>query len=121
MDTRHHHGENAGHRNAAPAGASTDPVCGMTVDPAKPGASAEHAGRKYFFCCGHCAARFQREPEKYLQPATDPVCGMKVDPASAAAEVDYGGHTYYFCSTDCAQKFNAEPGRYAHTNSGTEP
>ena len=53
-----------------------DPVCGMTVDPAKPGATVEHDGKTYCFCCKHCAARFEREPQKYLQPATDPVCGM---------------------------------------------
>ena len=93
---------------------ATDPVCGMKVDPAKAGASAEHAGRKYHFCCSHCAAKFKADPEKYLQPATDPVCGMKVDPAQAAAEVEYGGHTYYFCSSPCARKFNAEPERYVH-------
>src|SRR5579859_4356387 len=76
------------------AAMATDPVCGMAVDPAKAGATAEHAGKAYYFCCKHCAARFQAEPEKYLQPATDPVCGMKVEPASAA-------------------KFNADPAKYA--------
>jgi Cu+-exporting ATPase len=91
---------------------ATDPVCGMTVDPAKAGATAEHAGKKYYFCCSHCAAKFQADPARYLQPATDPVCGMKVDPASAAAEVEHQGHTYSFCSTGCAQKFNADPARY---------
>jgi P-type Cu+ transporter len=96
-----------------------DPVCGMSVDSAKAGATAEHGGRKYYFCCSHCAAKFNADPEKYLQPATDPVCGMKVDPASAAAEVQHQGRTYYFCSASCAQKFNAEPARYA--KSRTEP
>ena len=89
-----------------------DPVCGMTVDPAKVGASAEHAGKQYYFCCSHCAAKFKHDPDKYLQPATDPVCGMKVDPANAAAEIEHAGRTYYFCSSHCAQKFNAEPARY---------
>ena len=63
---------------------ATDPVCGMTVDPAKAGATAAHGGKTYYFCCKHCAAKFQAEPQKYLQPATDPVCGMKVEPANAA-------------------------------------
>jgi Cu+-exporting ATPase len=85
---------------------TTDPVCGMKVDPAKAGASAEHGGKTYYFCCSHCAAKFKADPEKYLQPATDPVCGMKVDPASAAAEVEHEGRSYYFCSKACAQKFN---------------
>jgi P-type Cu+ transporter len=65
---------------------ATDPVCGMKVDPAKAGASVEHAGKKHYFCCAHCAARFKADPEKYLQPTTDPVRGMKVASANAPAE-----------------------------------
>ena len=92
---------------------ATDPVCGMTVDPAKPGATIEHGGKTYYFCCKHCAAKFQTEPQKYLQPAIDPVCGMKVEPANAAAEIEHAGRTYYFCSKHCAHKFQAEPAKYA--------
>ncbi len=90
-----------------------DPVCGMKVDTAKPGATVEHSGKTHYFCCSHCAARFKREPGKYLQPATDPVCGMKVGPANAAAQIGHEGHTYYFCSKHCADKFNADPAKYA--------
>ena len=43
-----------------------DPVCGMMVDEGRAKASAEHAGRKYFFCCGGCAEKFRTAPEKYL-------------------------------------------------------
>jgi len=85
----------------------------MTVDPAKPGATVAHGGKTYHFCCKHCAAKFQAEPPKYLQPATDPVCGMKVEPANAAAEIDHAGRTYYFCSKHCAAKFHADPTKYA--------
>src|SRR6267143_2631922 len=46
-----------------------DPVCGMTVDPAKPGATAEHGGKTYYFCCKHCAAKFQADPAKYAVKA----------------------------------------------------
>ncbi len=45
-----------------------DPVCGMTVDPAKAKATAEHAGHKYYFCCAGCAQKFQSNPEQYLKP-----------------------------------------------------
>ncbi len=50
-------------------GASTlerDPVCGMSVDPARARASAAHRGRNYYFCCPGCAQKFQADPEKYL-------------------------------------------------------
>jgi Cu+-exporting ATPase len=97
----------------ATAAKARDPVCGMDVDPARAGAKLEHAGRSYYFCCAHCAARFKHAPQKYLQPAMDPVCGMKVEPANAAAEIEHGGRSYYFCSKHCAQKFNADPAKYA--------
>src|SRR2546430_3614740 len=45
-----------------------DPVCGMTVDPAKAKATAEHARQKYYFCCTGCAQKFQSDPEQYLKP-----------------------------------------------------
>ncbi len=44
-----------------------DPVCGMTVDPAKT-ASLEHQGTKYHFCCQGCLMKFQAEPARYLHP-----------------------------------------------------
>ncbi len=46
----------------------TDPVCGMTVDPAT-AASYEHAGRKYYFCNPGCLAKFRSDPAKYLAPS----------------------------------------------------
>jgi Cu+-exporting ATPase len=45
-----------------------DPVCGMTVDTTKAKATAEHAGKKYYFCCTGCAQKFQSNPEQYLKP-----------------------------------------------------
>ncbi|HJT71503.1 MAG TPA: heavy metal translocating P-type ATPase [Terriglobales bacterium] len=44
-----------------------DPVCGMTVDPAKAKATVEHAGQKYYFCCTGCAQKFETEPDEYLK------------------------------------------------------
>ena len=43
-----------------------DPVCGMSVDPAKARGSAEHAGKTYYFCSPHCVEKFKADPEKYL-------------------------------------------------------
>ena len=51
---------------AASAAASVDPVCGMTVDPARAAGRAEHAGRTYLFCSGHCLGKFQRDPARYV-------------------------------------------------------
>ena len=43
----------------ASAATSVDPVCGMTVDPAKAAGRAEHGGHTYLFCSGHCLSEFQ--------------------------------------------------------------
>ena len=58
-----------------------DPVCHMKVDPARARARVEHRGKTYFFCCEHCAQKFQAEPERYLAPK----------PVSNGALVQLGG------------------------------
>src|SRR5437588_2842151 len=62
--------------NPKPAGANLpilsgppkakDPVCGMSVDPAKAAGKVEHEGKAYYFCSKRCAERFALEPEKFL-------------------------------------------------------
>src|SRR6478735_2359505 len=47
---------------------ATDPVCGMTVDPATTPHRHTHRGIAYFFCSGGCRAKFASDPEKYLDP-----------------------------------------------------
>ncbi|HLH05945.1 MAG TPA: heavy metal translocating P-type ATPase [Terriglobales bacterium] len=122
--------------------AQKDPVCGMTVNPENSAAYLEHRGKKYYFCCQGCAAKFQSDPEKYLKEspsptvsgtaanlvvldgpkpagtpapavlAKDPVCGMAVNPAKAAGKYDYHGQTYYFCNPKCEDRFKADPEKY---------
>jgi P-type Cu+ transporter len=38
----------------------------MTVDPARAAATAEHAGKTFYFCSVGCAQKFRADPEKYL-------------------------------------------------------
>jgi len=92
-------GSPAGHGDAAPAhhadhsrhahgqmtaGGLTDPVCGMRVtgDSAH---SADHDGRRYYFCSAGCRSRFVADPQRYL------------DPASAAPAVPAPPGTQYTC------------------------
>ena len=93
----------------------TDPVCGMKVQPEKAAATREFAGKQYFFCGKGCAAKFDAEPERWLQPKGEvqaaatpaaqaveyicpmdpevsrmgpgacPKCGMALEPATHAA------------------------------------
>ena len=44
--------------------AARDPVCGMSVDRGK-ALSAEHHGRRYFFCGTGCRSKFEAEPDRY--------------------------------------------------------
>src|SRR6058998_1554216 len=43
-----------------------DPVCGMTVDPARAAGQVEHQGQTYYFCSKGCAAKFAADPERYI-------------------------------------------------------
>src|SRR6516225_6451652 len=99
---------------AEAAAAVTDPVCGMTLDPAHAAGSAEHSGRTYYFCSTHCLDRFRTDPARYATPPTPspapapppsgqtyicpmhpelrqqgpgtcPKCGMALEPVEAAA------------------------------------
>ena len=72
----HHH-----HHDAPPAAGAIDPVCGMTVDPAKTAHRADHAGNDYHFCSAGCRAKFLADPAKYLTPAQAP----REEPAPAGA------------------------------------
>jgi len=50
-----------------------DPVCGMTVDPARAAAAVEHDGITYYFCSKGCAAKFNADPGKYLSGTREPM------------------------------------------------
>ncbi|MEQ1952819.1 heavy metal translocating P-type ATPase [Mesorhizobium sp. CN2-181] len=107
----HHHHTNHRHEGGTASEVVRDPVCGMTVDPAAGKPSLEHGGRTYHFCCNGCKAKFEADPERYLE-AKDPVCGMTVKRASAKHYVRHEGTGNYFCSTGCKSKFENEPAKY---------
>ena len=46
-----------------------DPVCGMKVNREAAQAKVEHGGETYYFCCGGCAQRFLKSPERYILAA----------------------------------------------------
>ena len=60
------------HRTIAP---DQDPVCGMTVDPAKArekGLASSHEGREYVFCGKGCLLEFGDDPETFLAVGYQP-------------------------------------------------
>ncbi len=48
---------------------STDPVCGMTVDPAATPHHADFADHTWHFCSAGCRDKFLANPQRYLEPA----------------------------------------------------
>jgi Cu+-exporting ATPase len=68
----------------------TDPVCRMTVDPAKAAGTSEYKGLTYAFCSAGCKRKFDAEPDRYLEqessccsPAT--LSSVETGTATAAA------------------------------------
>ncbi len=65
MDSAHHHE----HDSPRTAGADPrDPVCGMAVSPSTVH-RAVAGGREHLFCSARCLAKFEAEPDRYLEPA----------------------------------------------------
>jgi len=46
-------------------GLVSDPVCGMSVDPAAGGPRVDYEDETYFFCSERCAERFRADPEAF--------------------------------------------------------
>ena len=114
-----------------PAATATDPVCGMSIDPAKARGKAHYQDGTYYFCSPGCMHRFVSHPATFLakdyqagntnlEPRIspvrsmpkDPVCGMTVDASKAAASIEHDGTLYHFCSKGCAEKFKADPAKF---------
>jgi Cu+-exporting ATPase len=106
--THHDH-----HHAPAQAGLETDPVCGMSVDPAASRHRFDHAGTTFHFCSAGCRTKFEAEPAKYLAkdeapapsapagtiytcpmhpeirqvgPGACPICGMALEPVTVTAD-----------------------------------
>ncbi len=90
---------------------STDPVCGMQVNPATSKHSFDLSGTTFHFCSAGCARKFEADPRGYLAskapatgktdavytcpmhpeirqqgPGSCPICGMALEPVEISAE-----------------------------------
>jgi Cu+-exporting ATPase len=63
----------------------TDPVCGMTIDPAKAAGSSTYNGETYHFCSRGCQTKFDVAPAEYVGAAATSCCATKMPAAP-------GGH-----------------------------
>jgi len=106
--------EHATHTSTSHAAGTIDPVCGMTVDPAKAKGSSDYRSQTYYFCSTRCKERFDADPASFLiktasistatkaqthpgkytcpmcpevaedRPVPCPSCGMALDPPLTA-------------------------------------
>jgi Cu+-exporting ATPase len=68
----------------ASGGLATDPVCGMTVDPATSRFRHDHQARTEYFCSAGCLRKFAADPEKYRNKSA---AAEPEHDASAAGEI----------------------------------
>jgi len=81
---------------------STDPVCGMSVDPATVKFAAEHEGKQFQFCGRSCLEKFKADPEQYLSKSAGVIALAGVAAVAATPEVgvqrsEIPPPTFYFC------------------------
>jgi Cu+-exporting ATPase len=62
MAESHHNHTHDTHAGPLVPGKTTDPVCGMSVDPATTPHVATHAGTHHYFCSAGCLAKFNADP-----------------------------------------------------------
>src|SRR5579864_8424045 len=113
-----------------------DPVCGMTVDPAKSNHVYCHDRQNYYFCCAHCLEKFTGAPEKYLtQTKSSPPPGLiqlgvpnpagttsKSDahPAPVSSIKKRANAAFYVCPM-CPEVREAQPGPCPSRGMALEP
>jgi Cu+-exporting ATPase len=66
--------------------AVVDPVCGMSVDPAKAASAVTVGVNTYYFCCRACGEKFTADPAKYLNPGAPTTTAPQV-PGSVSSSV----------------------------------
>ncbi|HEX7791294.1 MAG TPA: heavy metal translocating P-type ATPase, partial [Afipia sp.] len=114
----HSHAPGHGHFDHDQAASTrvTDPVCGMSVDPATAKHRFAYKGQDFFFCSAGCRTKFEADPEKFLAskstapaeklpegtiytcpmhpevrqvgPGSCPICGMALEPETVS--LDHG-------------------------------
>ncbi|MBX3662442.1 MAG: YHS domain-containing protein [Burkholderiales bacterium] len=63
------HSKRQKHHNSASNGETKDPVCGMSLSPAKAAAASALKGNTYYFCSTSCRDKFEKAPGAYITVA----------------------------------------------------
>ncbi len=108
-----------------------DPVCGMQVNPATAKHVHEHQGKKFYFCCAHCAEKFKADPGKYVMQGMKPSAPALVNlgsfaPVKARGQAETSGaepppkQGAYVCPM-CPEVREAKPGACPSCGMALEP
>ena len=97
-----------------------DPVCGMTVDPVTAKHSRTYQDQTYYFCCQHCAEKFEAAPENFLQSAGFVMLGTKPASAAVACEPETPAKPHYVCPM-CPEVRQSKPGACPRCGMALEP
>ena len=96
-----------------------DPVCGMNVNPVNAKYIHEHAGKKYFFCCGRCAEKFKTAPEQFLN--TSRTSGLVTLGMLAAKVQERKSEVGSYVCPMCLEVREAKPGACPSCGMALEP
>lgn len=96
----------------------TQVACPVSGKPVDEKSFVETDGKKTFFCCKGCVAKYQKEPGRYAARLADcysyqtkcPVMNEEIDPQSSITLKT--GQTIYFCCDGCDKKFLKDPAKY---------
>src|SRR5499427_3880311 len=107
--------------------AERDPVCGMNVKPTTAKHAYDHAGKKYYFCCGGCVEKFKADPQKYLsRPIGWGTLGMPAPAKTAAVPTaqspkpENQSRPFYVCPM-CPEVHESKPGACPSCGMALEP
>lgn len=116
--------DDAAIRVAGRTATTIDPVCGMTVDPAKAAGSFDYHGTTYYFCSQGCVRKFSADPDIYVgtKPAADKqsCCHGASEAALPARLIVPAGATKYVCPM-CPGVESAAPGACPKCGMALEP
>jgi YHS domain-containing protein len=85
---------------------------------------ADHDGKRVYFCCPPCAAKFLEDPAGYVEklesegislervPQPQTTCPITGDGISEHFFLDHGGWRIYACSAVCVETLAVEPAVY---------
>jgi P-type Cu+ transporter len=104
------------HQHVVAQSKVVDPVCGMTVDPARAAGHVDYQGQTYYFCGRGCVEKFRANPAEFVKPLPEqaraapaavnareytcpmhpqvrqlgpgscPICGMALEPVTATLD-----------------------------------